>query len=189
MSEREIVKRLRESRMYEGSEEEQRNNQYKDYIARHRAGVMRVWKSIMRPLLVEEGIDNATLDLIHDHINCHDESKYRDDEFYAYRDRFYGLKEDYTPEIAKAFDYAWNLHQKRNPHHWQYWCLINDVDEPQVSPQDMPFDYIMEMLCDWQSAGKYYGNSAYEWYQKQKHKMKLSDYTRSIVEKYIVYLK
>ena len=65
------------------------------------------------------------------------------------------------------------------------WCLINDVDEPQIRPLDMPFKYIIEMLCDWQSAGEHYGNTAYEWYNRQKDKMILSDYTRSIVEKYI----
>jgi hypothetical protein len=62
----------------------------------------------------------------------HDLSKFRPSEFFAYANHFYGSKEPvrdktgyYKPTDTgdSAFDYAWFLHQKRNPHHWQYWIM------------------------------------------------------------------
>ena len=119
--------------------------------------------------------------------NTHDLSKSEPSEYIAYDEYFYGGNKSY--EVVKNFNYAWLKHIHHNPHHWQYWCLINDVDEPQVEALDMPFKYIVEMLCDWQSAGNHYGNTAYDWYEKQKEKMILSENTRKTVEKYIGYFK
>jgi hypothetical protein len=72
----------------------------------------------------------------------HDMSKLLPSEFIPYAHYFYGtwMKEsewhgdvrNYVPYsctemgVSKAFDLAWLKHQKRNPHHWQYWLLTND---------------------------------------------------------------
>lgn len=138
----------------------------------------------MLPILREDrDIDEQFLGEIYQNIKNHDKSKESPEEWEAYRDYFYSPEDN--PRTTEAFNLAWNHHQKSNPHHWQYWCLVNDVDEPQVQALDMPFVYVIEMLCDWQSAGNHYGNTAYEWYEKQKSKMILSDATRELVEKYI----
>lgn len=161
---------------------------YNEYLKKHRDGVSEVYHSVMEPILLEQGVSPSLLHTIEQLIIDHDASKYGEHEFNAYRDHFYDPENNPKSNNVK-YDHAWNHHQKSNPHHWQYWCLINDVDEPQVQPLDMPFEYIIEMLCDWQSAGKFYGNSALDWYNKQKNKMILSEHTRDIVEKYIEYLK
>lgn len=161
---------------------------YDEYIAKHRQGVLDTYRDIMYDVLKNDGITDDELDAIRVLIDTHDQSKYSVEEWSAYRDHFYDP--DNNPRSgSEAFNHAWNHHQKHNPHHWQYWCLINDVDNPQIQALDMPLCYIIELLCDWQSAGKHYGNSAYEWYEKQKDRMILSDKTREIIEKYIVYLK
>lgn len=163
---------------------------YISYIDNHRAGVRKVFDEIMRPVLESEGVEESVLEEIDTLIENHDKSKYGDKEFRSYRDRFYKYKdhEELPSDVSEAFDIAWNHHQNCNPHHWNYWVLVNDVDEPQVRPVDMPLVYIVEMLCDWQSAGKFYGNSAKDWYEKNGEKMILSENTRKIVEKYISYL-
>lgn len=168
-------------------EENSLDDQYKEYITNHRAGVSKVFEEVMRPILLEEGIDEEMLSKIDDLIENHDMSKFDDYEFSAYRDRFYKYKdhEELPEDVASNFDVAWNHHQKSNPHHWNYWVLINDVDEPQTHALDMPFEYVIEMLCDWQSAGKFYGNSAKDWYEKNGKKMILSDNTRNLIERYI----
>lgn len=156
-------------------------DKYIDYIKRHRAGVLKSWKNILYPaLLTESDYDVELLTDIEILINCHDESKLKSDEFDAYCDYFYPSEENAKDE--EAFNKAWFLHQRRNPHHWQYWCLIKDSGK--IIPLDMPVKYICEMLCDWSSfqfvVDK--NSTANNWYQKNKNKMVLSDSTRQTVE-------
>jgi len=58
----------------------------------------------------------------------HDLSKFRPSEWFPYVEKFYGGWKDINSShpVNQAFDKAWLLHQKRNPHHWQYWLLMND---------------------------------------------------------------
>ena len=156
-------------------------DKYIDYIKRHQAGVLKSWKNILYPaLLTESDYDVELLTDIEILINCHDESKFKSDEFDAYCDYFYPSEENAKDE--EAFNKAWFLHQRRNPHHWQYWCLIKDSGK--IIPLDMPVKYICEMLCDWSSfqfvVDK--NSTANNWYQKNKNKMVLSDSTRTVEE-------
>lgn len=80
------------------------------------------------------------------------------------------------------FDQAWNRHQKRNKHHWQYWVLI--YDDGSIHPLPMPDRYIREMVADWVGAGRAITGKidvAY-WYWKNQSSMKLSLVTRSKVQ-------
>lgn len=131
----------------------------------------------------------------------HDLSKFRPSEFIPYAKYFYGgqwLDWDkmkhfpgftgwkYTKQgVKEAFDRAWLMHQKRNPHHWQYWILQNDQDG--VYALDMSYKYICEMFADWIGAGKAYtGKDNVEvWYEANKGKMILSASTRKIIERMI----
>jgi hypothetical protein len=59
----------------------------------------------------------------------HDLSKFRPSEWFPYVEYFYGShREDSVggQEVQTQFDLAWLLHQKRNPHHWQFWLLRED---------------------------------------------------------------
>lgn len=80
----------------------------------------------------------------------HDWDKFLPSMWSAYVDYFHGEKiEDHDhakiwdekthsnvyrmiipPEVQARFDAAWNGHQKRNRHHWQYWLLANDQPKP-----------------------------------------------------------
>jgi hypothetical protein len=53
----------------------------------------------------------------------HDWSKFLPSEWGPYAAYFYGEK---NPETKNGFDRAWNHHQNRHPHHWQYWLLTTD---------------------------------------------------------------
>lgn len=103
----------------------------------------------------------------------HDASKYSLKEFLPYARQFFGSypswKEDnllvrfpsYTgltkESVKNDFDVAWNYHQKRNPHHFQMWILINDEDR--TYPLPMPKVYIREMVADWLGASMAYTGS------------------------------
>lgn len=119
----------------------------------------------------------------------HDISKFRPDELFPYARHFgkYKNRRDSTGYYKPTdtgdpdFDFAWFLHQKRNPHHWQYWAF---PDETGLKVLDMPEKYIKEMICDWKGAGKAQNSktSCQDWYIKNNSKMQLSDKTRKCIE-------
>jgi hypothetical protein len=131
----------------------------------------------------------------------HDLSKFRPSEFFAYANYFYtnwrqteyfefvpqyGCMEavPYGLTVSDKFNIAWNHHQKRNKHHWQYWLLKND-DGEQFSV-GMPKKYLKEMLCDWIGAGRaIYGKNSdtKKWYLKNKDRIILRNRDRTWIEK------
>lgn len=123
----------------------------------------------------------------------HDNSKFRPDEWGPYAAFFYepdGSKRTrrdstgyYKPTSTgdDAFDFAWLLHQKRNRHHWQWWCLPED--DGGVNVLEMPDRYRREMLADWIGAGMAQGTpNTQRWYLTNMNKMKLGPETRAWIE-------
>jgi hypothetical protein len=112
----------------------------------------------------------------------HDLSKLDPEEYEAYDLYFYGKEK--TDEVKKNFNYAWLHHIHNNPHHWQYWVLINDDPNKGETILDMPHNYIIEMVCDWWSFSWKKGNlhEIFSWYEERKSHIKLSDKTRATVE-------
>src|SRR6266536_5236416 len=70
----------------------------------------------------------------------HDWSKFLPCEWEPYVQSFYcrdGSKRDWkTRDVwtKMEFDLAWNHHQKVNKHHWQFWTLVTDSDDPRLRP-------------------------------------------------------
>ena len=110
----------------------------------------------------------------------HDLSKFLPSEFIPYAIYFYG-----NGKNDKEFDKSWLLHQKRNPHHWQYWLLYED--EGQLKTLNMPIKYRKEMLCDWIGAGKAITgkDNTKKWYELNKNNMLLNRDTRNWIEERI----
>lgn len=104
------------------------------------------------------------------------------DEYDAYDKYFYGKNRSY--QVMQDFNYAWLRHIHRNPHHWQYWVLINDDPDLDEIILDMPDIYIIEMICDWWSFGWSKGDltEIFKWYEERKEHIKLSEKTRRSVE-------
>lgn len=111
-------------------------------------------------------------------MNLHDLSKFDGEEYGAYDDYFYGNKSN---AVVNAFNYAWLHHIHNNPHHWQYWVLIND-DKPEEA-LEIPERYVYEMIADWWSFSWKSKNlyEIFDWYEKHKG-MKLHPKTRKLVE-------
>lgn len=127
----------------------------------------------------------------------HDLSKFRPSEFIPYARYFYGkwMKEaewhgdvrNYVPwkytemGVKAAFDKAWLLHQKRNPHHWQFWILKYDSDGIKILA--MPDKYRKEMIADWIGAGLAITGKRdiHGWYSKNQNKIILHPLTRDWV--------
>lgn len=172
------------------NQQDSRTKQYYDYLRNHIDGVKRSWDEILKPQILKNLDENdltvedlSNIDFL---VSNHDASKYDSVEFGPYLNYFYP-DEDH-PKDDKVFDFAWNHHQKCNPHHWQYWLLIRD--ELELVPQDMPVEYILEMICDWHSFTlRNPESTAYKWYSDNKDKMIFTDATRELVEKYVEYMK
>lgn len=115
----------------EGMEDYQEN--YKNYVLEHKKRVEQ-FASWLKENLPEifEGVD---MDAFNDVIREHDDSKFSEEEFEPYAKHFYD-EDDYSLE----FDDAWEHHWMNNEHHPEHWL-----------GQDMPYIYILEMLCDWGS--------------------------------------
>src|SRR5574340_1412489 len=56
----------------------------------------------------------------------HDASKFRPSEWKPYAATFYAPDGSVRYMESAAFAQAWNDHQKRNKHHWQYWLITWD---------------------------------------------------------------
>ena len=56
---------------------------------------------------------------------------------------------------------------------------------------DMPYNYIVEMICDWWAFSwkDENLNEIFEWYEEHKEYMKLSDTTRHTVETILIRIK
>ena len=69
-----------------------------------------------------------------------------------------------------------------NEHHWQHWIYIDS--DAKLNVLDMPYECIIEMLCDWWSFGWQQGDlyQIFDWYDANKKKIKFSKKTRQTVE-------
>ena len=112
----------------------------------------------------------------------HDLSKSDKEEYDSYDKYFYGGNRSY--EVVQNFNTAWLRHIHKNKHHWQHWILINDEPNEDMIILDMPYEYIIEMICDWWTFSWRNGDltEIFDWYDKHKDYMKLSDKTRKTVE-------
>lgn len=116
----------------------------------------------------------------------HDWSKFLPSEWGPYVRTFYTPNGTKRYQQTLEFEIAWNYHQKRQPHHWQYWALR--LDKGDVVPLPMPEKFIKEMVADWIGAGIAINghNEVLEWYNKNKEKMALHALTRKRVEELVM---
>jgi hypothetical protein len=106
-----------------------------------------------------------------DLIKEHDESKFSEEEFEPYAQKWFN-NSGKTPE----YEEAWKHHWMNNEHHPEYWL-----------GEDMPYIYILEMICDWGSfsidkgdfkeLSDFYYNKA-----KEDPEKNMSDNTKKTVE-------
>ena len=151
----------------EGGADYQKENQ--EYILAHKARVEKFadWLKENCPE-VFEGVDLGVFD---DLIKEHDESKFSEEEFEPYAQKWFGDGKK-TPEYKAAWEHHW----MNNEHHPEYWL-----------GEDMPYIYILEMICDWGSfsiasgdmkeLSEFYYNKA-----KDDPEKNLSEATKEIIE-------
>lgn len=151
--------------------------QYDNYLTEHKENVAKGFRWLQEniPEVIEDGFEWQI---------CfnHDASKTDPEEYDAYDAYFYGNNRSYS--VVQNFNKAWLRHIHNNPHHWQHWILINDEPKEGMVVIDMPYIYVVEMICDWWSFSWTKGdlNEIFGWYEDRKDYMKLSANTRISVE-------
>lgn len=144
-----------------------RNWNYLKYILRHK------WFVFLASIRIGAPIWSAI---------THDLSKFRPSEWIPYAFTFYNENGTKRYFENPYFAHAWNDHQKRNKHHWQYWLIT--WDRGNTEPLPMPNIFIYEMVADWMGAGRAITGKweAKEWYEKNKSTIILTIDTREVVE-------
>lgn len=117
----------------------------------------------------------------------HDWTKFTPAEWGPYARFFFtgakSTKNGGAEKVATAeFDRAWNHHQKKNDHHWEFWLRIGKKGELLALP--MPDTARREMLADWKGAGlaRNMPDTA-GWYKSNRDNMILHEDTRAWIEK------
>ena len=123
-------------------------------------------------------------------IQDHDASKYGDEEFDGYREKYYPTAEelsdpDFQELAEEKSEIAWIHHYKHNWHHPMYW-----VDDETGEIKDMSLDAIIEMICDWIAMDMKYHTGVIEWYENKaiKEKKSMNDKTKSILEELLYHI-
>lgn len=142
---------------------------YKQYVIDHKARVEQFADWLLENC--SEVLDEVDPDVFWDLIKAHDESKFSEEEFEPYAQKWFG-----DGKKTREYDLAWEHHYMNNEHHPEYW-----------DGEDMPYIYILEMICDWGSfsiasgdmkeLSDFYYNKA-----KADPEKNLSDATKEIIE-------
>ena len=154
------------------------SERYDLYLEKHKAGVKKAFEWLKENLPEVTEHDGLEWQVCYNH----DTSKNDSEEYDAYDKYFYGGNKSYS--VVQDFNYAWLRHIHMNPHHWQHWVLINDDPTEGEKIMDMPYIYVVEMICDWWSFSFNKGNldEIFSWYDEHSKYMKLSKNTRNMVE-------
>lgn len=91
----------------------------------------------------------------------HDLSKFSKEELIPSAKYYNYNNVERTDKIIEDYFKAWCHHKGRNKHHWEYWTDFSS--EGKVIPIKIPYNYVIEMICDWIGAGKTYEKD--EWDQ------------------------
>lgn len=152
---------------------------YFKYIIEHKKNVFKCCIKMAKKKWNEQEKIMALMLIIH--AFTHDLSKFRLSEFKPYAIWFYGENgKNADPNSLNDFEIwtnrlnfnnAWKKHYKRNKHHWNHWKNKN-----------MPYKYILQMICDWEAMGIKFGNTAAEYYISNCDKIKISTDSKILLE-------
>ena len=118
----------------------------------------------------------------------HDLSKFSATEFIPSAKYFQGDRSPIEAEKeACGYSFAWLHHKGCNPHHWEFWTDFAEADGGVITNK-IPYQYVVEMVCDWIGAGKAYQKEAWTQDSPMNHyiKMRKGRYFHPETDKLIV---
>lgn len=150
---------------------------YDRYLKEHRDNVMKAY------LWIREVYPHHLADIT-TQIEQHDASKNSIPEYAAYDDYFYKRKSSRSSAVVNDFQEAFLMHIHANPHHWQHWVLIPDSSGEPHKAIFMPYDYVLEMVCDWFSFSLKSGkiDEIFDFYLERKSHIVMHKESRRFLE-------
>lgn len=142
-----------------------KTREYLDYLEEHLENVRKAFIEVSKAC---DGMwwvgDDMTWHTLREDVIHHDLSKFSIEEFVQYRERFYPINGE---ELAySCIEKAWEHHKRNNRHH----------HETAVSCAD-----IVHMVIDWTAMGYKFGDTAQQYYEKNKDKIRLSEDNKSFM--------
>lgn len=158
------------------------SEKYDEYLRSHITAVGRAARWMEANLGILDDLPDDEARAFLDNVAEHDRSKYGLVEYAPYDNYFYGTKNE------DAFNVAWLHHIHHNPHHWQYWVLVQDdgelCDQGKMVALEMPRIHVLEMVADWWSFSWRSGDleEIFGWYDEHRGGILLHPSTREYVE-------
>ena len=117
------------------------------------------------------------------HALKHDLSKYSYTEFHTSAKYYVG---NHSPVFEERihnqyFSRICQHHTRRNPHHWEYWCMY-DKDKERNSLSFIRQAYHVEMMCDWMAMSQFENNTVPDWYINNQNKIVMNDDDKQFTE-------
>lgn len=121
--------------------------QYEEYVEEHYNNVKKAFEELINKEIPE------TMEYLNDlykKVQEHDNSKWSEEEFNAYRKNFYPINEQEKEDNKEEFEKAWKHHYENNDHHWEHWLDDQGSLESliEVGERNVRLAYL-EMVCDW----------------------------------------
>lgn len=149
-----------------------KTREYLDYLEEHILNVRKAWAELQVKCKKMRFIyDDYVYNWIGGEVEMHDLSKLSEFEFIQYRKAFYPT----TTEPRFDMSQAWEHHKAENPHHWENWTKRSEYN-----PYEWEVHFV-HMVIDWMAMSYKSGDSAREYYEKNKDKIKLPEYAVSFI--------
>jgi len=152
-----------------------KTREYLDYIEEHYDNVQKAWALINEKCKGKSFrfmSDDYVWHTIRAEVEAHDLSKLSFGEFTQYRQYFYPCKNEKMDK--KQFNAAWAHHLEKNVHHWQYW-VREEISNPYADA------YLVMNVVDWVAMGLKFGDTAKEYYEKNKATIELPDWAETLM--------
>lgn len=144
----------------------EKTQEYLDYIKDHVLNVQKAWIEVKeRCADMRFMLDDFYYFSIEDEIQRHDISKLSEYEFVQYRKAFYQAQNEHKFDMSEA----WEHHKKENPHHWENWTTIKPISDADWEV------HCVHMVVDWIAMGYKFGDTARNYYEKNKENIHLPD--------------
>jgi hypothetical protein len=145
---------------------------YCDYLEEHLNNVEKAWEVLKAKCKNKTfAWDDFRYFSINDMIKLHDVSKFSQEEFIPYCQKFFPASKlpDFVEPFPADFDKAWEHHYQSNSHHWENWAT-QEHHHPYAEEC-----YLVCMVCDWMAMGMKFGDTAREYYEANLDKIKIPE--------------
>lgn len=123
----------------------------------HKIAVFKAGMSLLENEIICKLLSRQEREEFIQNLFIHDFSKFSANESFGYA--MYNFE---TKHGKAGFEKAWHHHKMNNPHHPEYWVVINRMKQVEDSVE-MPYIYVLEMVADWIGAGETYGKTLADW--------------------------